>query len=181
MSRWQKLYQEQVVPALKKQFGYTSNLAVPKISKVVINVGVGDRAVKNKKALEKVMANVTRICGQALVKTYAHKAISGFGVRENQIVGLKVTLRRERMDDFLDKLVSVTLPRVRDFRGLSLKSFDKQGNYTIGFKEQTIFPEIKTDEVEETHGLEVCINTTAKTDQEALSLLKLLGFPFKKK
>jgi len=181
MSRWQKLYQEQVRPALKKKFGYTSDLAVPRISKVVVNVGLGDKAIKNKKALEKVIDNMTRICGQSLVKTRANKAISGFGVRENQVVGLKVTLRRERMENFLDKLVNITLPRVRDFRGLSLKGFDQQGNYAIGFKEQVVFPEIKTDEIEEIHGLEVCINTTAQTVEESSELLKLLGFPFKKK
>jgi len=169
------------MPALKTKFGFTSDLAVPHISKVVVNVGVNDKAIKNKKALEKVIENTTRICGQALVKTRAHKAISGFGVRENQVVGLKVTLRRERMEHFLDKLVNITLPRVRDFQGLSLKSFDGQGNYTIGFKEQTVFPEIKSDDIEEIHGLEICINTTARNDEEALELLKLLGFPFKKK
>ena len=180
MSRWQELYQQQVVPAMKKQFGYTNSLAVPKINKVVVNVGLGDKALKNKAVVEKIAENITRICGQAAVKTRAHKAISGFGVRENQIVGLKVTLRGRRLDDFLDKLVNVTLPRVRDFQGLSTKSFDQQGNYAIGFKEQIIFPEIKTDEVEEVHGLEICISTTAHTKEEALSLFKLLGFPFKK-
>ena len=180
MSRLQKLYQEKVVPQLKQELGVANALAVPRVAKVTINVGVGG-VVKNKKGVETVVESIRRITGQTPVKTYTRQAIAGFGIKENQLVGLKVTLRQKRMYDFLDKLVSIALPRVRDFRGLSSKSFDGQGNYNIGFKEQIVFPEVKTDEIEDIHGLEVCITTTASDDKAALSLLKLLGFPFKEK
>jgi large subunit ribosomal protein L5 len=180
MSRLKKLYKEQVIPKMKKKFDYNNDLSVPKIEKVVVNVGTGV-ALKDSKLLDSMIESVKKICGQAPIKTYARKAISGFGVKEKQAVGLKVTLRRERMYDFLDKLVGATLPRVRDFRGLSVKGFDKQGNFTIGFKEHIVFPEVKADEVEKIHGLEVCISTTAKASKEALELFKLLGFPLKEK
>lgn len=180
MSRLFKLYQEKVVPQLKQELSIGNDLAVPRVAKVTINVGMGTIA-KNKNDIEKAVESIRRIAGQAPVKTYSRKAIAGFGVKENQLVGLKVTLRQKRMYEFLDKLVNVTLPRVRDFRGLSPKSFDGQGNYNIGFKEQIVFPEVKTDEVENIHGLEICVTTTAKNDKAALTLLKLLGFPFKEK
>lgn len=180
MSRLYKLYQKKVIPRLEQELSLNNSLAAPRVTKVTINMGIG-AAVKNKKSVDSIIESMRRITGQAPIKTYTRQAISGFGVKENQLVGLKVTLRRERMYEFLDKLVSVTLPRVRDFRGLSAKSFDGQGNYTIGLKEQIVFPEVKTDEVENLHGLEICITTTARDDQAALTLLKLLGFPFKEK
>ncbi|MBU1178330.1 50S ribosomal protein L5 [Patescibacteria group bacterium] len=180
MSRLFKLYKEKIVPQLKQELEIDNDLAVPRVEKVTINVGVGS-IVKNKKNIDNAIDNVKRISGQAPVKTYSRQAISGFGVKENQLVGLKVTLRGTKMYDFLDRLISITLPRVRDFRGLSIKSFDGQGNYNIGFKEQIVFSEVRTDEVEEVHGLEICITTSAKDDQAARALLKLLGFPFKEK
>lgn len=176
MSRLQKLYKEQVIPKMKAEFGYKNDLAVPKILKVVINIGTG-KALKDPKLLDMMINNLKKISAQVPVKTKTKKAISGFGIKAGMVVGLKVTLRKTRMYDFLDKLINVVLPRVRDFRGLSIKSFDKKGNYTIGFKEQIVFPELRSDEVEKIHGLEVCIQTTAKNNKEGAALLKHLGFP----
>lgn len=176
MTRLQKLYKEKVIPEMKKQFGYKNDLAVPRLKKVAINIGTG-KTLKDPKLLDIMINNLKRITGQVPVKTRAKRAISGFNIREGLVVGLKVTLRGKRMYDFLDKLANATLPRIRDFKGLSAKSFDKQGNYTIGLKEQIVFPEIRSDEVEKIHGLEICINTTAKNPKEGLFLLKLLGFP----
>ena len=180
MSRLLKQYQEKIVPQLKQELGLNNDMAVPKVEKVTINVGLGG-AVKNKGGVDRTIESIRKITGQAPVKTYTRKAIAGFGIRENQLVGLKVTLRDQRMYEFLDRLVSITLPRVRDFRGISPKSFDGQGNYSIGFKEQIVFPEVQSDEAEDTHGLEICVTTNAKDDKAALVLLKLLGFPFKEK
>jgi large subunit ribosomal protein L5 len=177
MPRLQKLYKEQVIPKMKAEFGYKNNLAVPKALKVVINIGTG-RTLKDPKLLNIMINNLKKISGQVPVKTKSKKAIAGFGIKVGMVVGLKITLRKKRMYDFLDKLANVVLPRVRDFKGLSVKSFDKNGNYTIGFREQISFPELHSDEVEKTHGLEVCINTTAKTNKEGAALLKYLGFPF---
>jgi len=180
MSRLQKLYKEKIIPQLKQELQIDNDMAVPRVVKVTVNVGMGG-SIKNKNSVKNTIESIQRITGQMPVKTYTRQAIAGFGVKENQLVGLKVTLRQKRMYDFLDRLVSITLPRVRDFRGLSPKSFDGQGNYSIGFKEQIVFPEVKTDEIEDMHGLEVCVTTTAQDDKAALALLKLLGFPFKEK
>ncbi len=163
---------------MNEKFGYGNDLAVPKISKVVLNVGIG-RAKDDPKSKEFAENTLTRITGQKPVFTKAKKSVSAFKVREGMIVGLKVTLRGQRMWDFLTRLVGVALPRVRDFRGLNQKSVDQQGNLNIGFNEHIVFPEIKPDEVEKLHGLEVAITTSAKNYEEGFELLKLLGFPFK--
>ena len=160
-------------------YGYTNNLAVPKITKVVLNIGVG-RTKDDPKSIEVAENTLKRITGQKAVSTKAKKSISAFKVREGMIVGLKVTLRGNRMYDFLTKLVAIALPRVRDFRGLDAKNVDKQGNLNIGFREHMVFPEIKSDEIEKIHGLEVAITSTASNREEGLELLTLLGFPFKK-
>ncbi len=171
-------YQKEVVNKLKEEFGYINNLAVPKIVKVTLNVGVG-KGKDDPKVAETAENTLKRITGQMPIYTQAKKSISAFKVREGMKVGLKITLRGKRMWDFLEKLVGVALPRVRDFRGLSSKSIDKTGNLSIGFREHIVFPEIKSDEVEKLHGLEVTITTTAKDNKEGLSLFKYLGFPIK--
>lgn len=178
MSRLKEKYQKEVIPALKEILDYKNSLAVPKLEKVVINVGTG-QGLKDAKFNEVVANTLQRITGQRPVKTMAKKSISSFKVREGMVVGLMVTLRGKRMYDFVDKLINITLPRVRDFRGLEIKSVDGQGNLNIGFKEHLAFPEIKADEVEKIHGLEVAVITTAKTKKEGLELFKLLGFPFR--
>lgn len=178
MSRLKEKYIKEVVPEMKKVFGYKNDLAVPKLIKVTINVGTG-RALTDDKFLDMVKNTVERISGQKPVFTRAKKSISAFKIREDMIVGAIVTLRGNRMYDFVDKLTNVTLARVRDFRGLEPKSVDASGNLTIGFKENIVFPEIKFDEVERLHGLAVTINTNAKNQKEALTLFRLLGFPFK--
>lgn len=171
-------YLKTVVPALKKEFGYTNIMAVPKVTKVVLNIGAG-KSLVDSKYLETMEDTLQRITGQRPIKTKAKKSIAGFKIREGMVVGLKITLRGRRMWDFVDKLVGVTLPRVRDFRGISPKSFDGQGNYSLGIKEHIAFPEIRSDEVERLHGVQITIGTTAKSSSEALFLLKSLGFPFK--
>ncbi|OGL67187.1 50S ribosomal protein L5 [Candidatus Uhrbacteria bacterium RIFCSPHIGHO2_01_FULL_63_20] len=173
-------YKTTVVPALKNQFGYTNVHAVPTITKVTLNVGLG-KGLKDAKFLETAESTLRRIAGQAPVKTKARISISNFKIREGMVVGMKVTLRGKRMWDFLEKLVKVSIPRTRDFRGLPVNGFDGQGNYTLGFKEHIAFPEIKSDEIEVIHGLQVTINTTAKSKPEALSLLRTLGMPFEEK
>lgn len=173
-------YQKETVKKMKADFGYTNNLAVPRIIKVSLNVGIG-RSKDDPKAGETAANTLKRISGQAPVYTIAKKSISAFKVREGMKVGLKVTLRGQRMWDFLEKLVKITLPRVRDFRGLDPKIIDKTGNLSLGFKEHIVFPEIESDEVERIHGLELSISTTAKTPAESLALFKYLGFPFKVK
>lgn len=173
------IYKEKSVPALKQAFGLTNPMAVPKVDKVVINVGVGN-TLKDAKMLEAIIEDVKRIAGLAPVKTLAKKSISGFKIRENQVVGLMVTLRGRRMYDFLEKFVNVALPRVRDFRGLDPKKFDGHGNYNVGIKEQIVFPETTREHLEYVFGLEVNIRTTANDDKKALELLKSLGFPFQK-
>ncbi|MBI5369588.1 50S ribosomal protein L5 [Candidatus Uhrbacteria bacterium] len=172
-------YQKEVVPKLKESFGYKNVHAVPTVVSVVLNIGLGQVA-KDARFLETAEKTLTRISGQQPVKTKARKSISTFKIREGMIVGMKVTLRGKRMWTFLDKLLHVTLPRVRDFRGLSAKAFDGRGNYSIGFKEHMAFPEIPSDEIELLHGLQVTISTSAKTDDEARALLTLLGLPLKK-
>lgn len=173
------IYKEKSVPALKQAFGLTNPMAVPKVDKVVINVGVGN-SLKDAKMLEAIIEDVKRIAGLAPVKTLAKKSISGFKIRENQVVGLMVTLRGRRMYDFLEKFVNVALPRVRDFRGLDPKKFDGHGNYNVGIKEQIVFPETTREHLEYVFGLEVNIRTTTNDDKKALQLLKSLGFPFQK-
>lgn len=170
-------YQRDAIPVLERTFGYRNRLAIPRVTKVVVHVGTG-AGLKDAKVLETAEATLRRITGQAPVKTLAKKSIANFKIRQGMTVGLKVTLRGQRMEDFLTKLIHVALPRVRDFRGLDPHIVDSRGNITIGFREHLVFPEIKSDEVERLHGLEVVIDTTAKTREEGLALLQGLGFPF---
>ncbi len=172
-------YKEKIVPKLKTTLGLTNTMAVPKIEKVVINVGVG-KTLKDQKMLEAITEDIRRISGQNPVKTIAKKSIAGFKIREGQVVGLVVTLRGQRMYDFVEKLIKVALPRVRDFRGLNPKSFDKHGNYNIGIKEQIVFPETTREHIEYTFSFEVNIQTNTDDDKQAYELLKALGFPFAK-
>jgi len=178
-NRLAKKYRNEVVPELVKEFGYTSIMMAPKIEKIVINMGVGD-ATSNSKALDDAVADLTILSGQKPVITKAKKSIATFKLREGQAIGCKVTLRGERMYEFLDKLISVALPRVRDFRGINRNAFDGHGNYTLGVKEQLIFPEIDYDKVSKIRGMDVVIVTTAQSDKEAASLLEKLGMPFRK-
>ena len=179
MNRLEEKYKKEVVPSLTGKYNYKTIMLVPKIEKIVVNMGVGD-ALTNSKNLEAAVNDLAKITGLKPVETKAKKSIAAFKVREGHKIGCKVTLRGEKMYNFLDKLISIDLPRVRDFRGLSPKSFDGRGNYTIGIKEQLIFPEINFDEVEKVRGMDIVIVTTAKTDAEALDLLKELGVPFRK-
>ena len=179
MNRLQERYENEVVKSLMEKFNYSSKMQAPKIEKIVLNIGVGD-AVSNSKLLDDAVNELTLITGQKPVVTRAKKSIAGFKLREGQAIGCKVTLRGERMYEFLDKLVNVSLPRVRDFRGVNPNAFDGRGNYTIGIKEQIIFPEIKFDEVEKVRGMDIVIVTTAKTNEEAYDLLSELGVPFRK-
>ena len=177
MARLKDKFLNEVVPALQEQFKYTNVMAIPKLDKVVINIGLGE-AVANPKALDAALNDLTLITGQKPVVTRAKKSIAGFKLREGMPVGVKVTLRGDRMYEFVDRLVSVALPRVRDFRGVSPKSFDGRGNYSLGLKEQLIFPEIEYDKIDKLRGMEIIFATTAKTDEEGRALLKLLGMPF---
>ena len=179
MNRLEEKYKTQVVPSLMSKYGYSTVMLAPKIEKIVVNMGVGD-AVSNSKMLEAAINDLEKITGQKPVETTAKKSISSFKLREGNKIGCKVTLRGDMMYNFLDKLISVSLPLVRDFRGLSPKSFDGRGNYTIGLKEQLIFPEINFDEVTKVRGMDIVIVTTAKTNEEAFDLLKELGVPFRK-
>lgn len=179
MSRIKDRYENVVKPELMKTFNYTSVMEVPKIEKIVVNMGVGD-AVFNPKVLDDAVEELTAITGQKPVITKAKKSISNFKLREGMPIGTKVTLRGIRMYQFLDKLITVALPRVRDFRGISANAFDGRGNYTVGIKEQIIFPEVSLDKVKKVRGLDIVIVTTAKTDQEGRAMLGLLGMPFKK-
>ena len=179
MSRFKEKFENEVTPALMSKFEYTSVMQVPKVEKIVINMGVGD-AVQNTKALDAAVEDLTIISGQKPVITKAKKSIAGFRLREGMPIGTKVTLRGERMYEFLDKLVSVSLPRVRDFRGVSKRAFDGRGNYTLGVKEQLIFPEIDYDKVSKIRGMDINIVTTANSDEEAHELLKQFGMPFQK-
>ncbi|OTA42224.1 MAG: 50S ribosomal protein L5 [Symbiobacterium thermophilum] len=177
MANLKTKYQQEVVPALQKQFGYKNVMMVPRLEKIVINMGVGE-AVQNPKALDAAVADLAAITGQRPVITRAKKSISTFKIRTGMPIGCKVTLRGERMWHFLEKLIYIALPRVRDFRGVSPKSFDGRGNYALGLKEQLLFPEIDYDKVDKIRGMDVIIVTTAKTDEEAKALLKGLGMPF---
>ena len=178
MARLQDYYKNTVVPELMKQFGYKSIMEVPRIEKITLNMGVGE-AVADKKVMEHAVGDLQKIAGQKPVVTVARKSIAGFKIRDNYPVGCKVTLRRERMFEFLDRLVTIALPRVRDFRGVNGKSFDGSGNYNMGVREQIIFPEIEYDKIDALRGLNITITTTAKTDEEAKALLSLFKFPFK--
>ncbi len=179
MNSLKEKYQKEIVPALMEKFNYKSVMQVPKVEKIVINMGVGD-AVQNAKALDSAVEELAQLSGQKPVITRAKKSIAGFRLREGMPIGAKVTLRGERMYDFLQKLISVALPRVRDFRGISNKAFDGRGNYTLGVKEQLIFPEIDYDKVSKVRGMDIVIVSTANTDEEARELLTQFGMPFKK-
>jgi len=176
--RLKELYKKEIVKRMKEKFGYKNDLVVPKITKVVVNVGFG-RQTKEKAFIENIEKNLAQITGQKGVLTKAKKSISAFKIREGNIVGSMVTLRGDRMYDFVEKLVNITFPRVRDFRGISEKSVDGSGNLTVGFKEHLSFPEIRPDDVENIHGLEVSIINNAKTREEGIELFRLMGFPFK--
>ena len=178
MPRMQDMYKNEVVPKLKEKFGYRNIMEVPKIVKVIVNMGLGD-AIENIKVIEVAAQELGVITGQKAVVTKARKSIANFKLREGVPIGTMVTLRRDRMYYFLDKLLTIALPRVRDFRGVSPKGFDGRGNYTLGIKEQIIFPEINYDKIDKIRGMNITIVTTAKTDEEGLELLKLLGMPFR--
>lgn len=178
MARLQKLYRDKIVGELKAKFGYASVMEVPRLTKITLNMGVGE-AVADKKVLDHAVADLTKIAGQKPVVTKARKAIAGFKIREGQAIGCMVTLRGVQMYEFLDRFVTVALPRVRDFRGISGRSFDGRGNYNVGVKEQIIFPEIEYDKVDALRGLNISITTTAKTDEECKALLSAFRFPFK--
>ena len=178
MTRLQKYYQEEVVQKLMDQFGYKSVMEVPRLTKITLNMGLGE-AVGNKKVLENAIQEMTQIAGQKAVPTYSRKSIAGFKIRDGWPIGCKVTLRRERMWEFLDRLINIAMPRIRDFRGVSGKSFDGMGNYNMGVKEQIMFPEINFDEVDAIRGMDIAITTTAKNDEEARALLSAFNFPFK--
>lgn len=177
MNRMKKKYQEEVAPALMRKFEYKSTMQIPRLEKIVVSVGAGD-VKDNAKGLEAVIKDITTITGQKAVPTKARKSVANFKLREGMNVGVKVTLRQNRMWEFLDRLLNVALPRVRDFRGISGESFDGRGNYSLGVKEQIIFPEIDYDKIEKLRGMNIAICTTAQTDEEARELLKLLGAPF---
>ena len=179
MARLRDMYKAEVAPALMKKFEYSSVMQIPKLDKIVINVGVGD-AKDNSKAIENVIADVTKISGQKAVPTYARKSVANFKLRQGMKIGVKVTLRGDKMYEFLDRLFNFSLPRVRDFKGINPNAFDGRGNYALGLKEQLIFPEIEYDKVEKIRGMDICFVTTANTDEEARELLKLMGAPFAK-
>ena len=177
MARFAEKYKNEVAPALMKKFGYTSVMQIPKFNKIVINVGCGD-AKDNAKVIDSVIDEITLIAGQKAVPTYAHKSIANFKLRQGMKIGVKVTLRGERMYEFMDKLFSFALPRVRDFKGINPNGFDGRGNYALGLKEQLIFPEIEYDKVEKIRGMDIVFVTTANTDEEAKAMLTLMGAPF---
>ena len=180
MARLQQYYRETVVPKMMEEFKYSNTMQVPKITKVSLNMGLGE-AIGDKKVLEHATADLVKISGQKPVQTLARKSIAGFKVREGWPIGCKVTMRKVRMYEFLDRLISVAIPRIRDFRGLNDKSFDGRGNYSFGFKEQIVFPEIDYDNIDALRGLDVTITTTAKTDEEAQALLRAFNFPLRNK
>ena len=178
MARLKEVYKQEIAPALMKQFGYKSPMEVPRITKITLNMGVGE-ATGDKKILDNAVGDMQKIAGQKPVVTKARKAIAGFKIREGYPIGCMVTLRRERMYEFLDRFVTIALPRVRDFRGISGRAFDGRGNYNIGIKEQIIFPEIEYDKIDAVRGMNISITTTAKTDAEARALLTAFRFPFR--
>ncbi|MDZ4142306.1 MAG: 50S ribosomal protein L5 [Methylotenera sp.] len=178
MARLKDFYKDSVVKAMTEQFGYTSVMQVPRIDKITLNMGVGE-AVADKKIMEHAVGDMEKIAGQKAIVTKAKKSVAAFKIRDDYPVGCKVTLRRERMYEFLDRLVTVAIPRTRDFRGISAKSFDGRGNYNMGVKEQIIFPEIEYDKIDAIRGMNITITTTAKTDEEAKALLAAFSFPFR--
>lgn len=178
MARLKDKYTKEIAPALQQKFGYKNVMQIPKLEKVVINMGVGD-AIQNSKAIDSAVSDLMKISGQRPIVTRAKKSISAFKLREGMPIGAKVTLRGDRMYEFVDRLLSVALPRVRDFRGVSAKSFDGRGNYTLGIKEQLIFPEIEYDKIDKIRGMDIVFVTTAKTDEEARELLGMFGMPFR--
>jgi len=177
--RLKKKYSEEVISSMQAKFNYSNNMQVPKITKVVLNQGVG-AAVNDKKLVDSAVDEMTKITGQKALATYSKKAISNFKLREKMPIGCKVTLRREKMYDFLDRLISVSMPRIRDFQGLTVKGFDGRCNWTMGITEQIIFPEIDIDKVNRISGMDITVVTTAENDEQGLELLRLMGFPFKK-
>ena len=177
-ARLKERYQREIVPSLTKEFNFSNPMQVPRVEKVVINIGMGE-ALQNAKSMDAALADLTAIAGQKPVVTRARKSIANFKLRQGQGIGAMVTLRGERMYEFLDRLVTVALPRIRDFRGLSRRAFDGRGNYNIGLREQIVFPEINYDQVDKLRGLEVAIVTTARTDEEGYALLKQMGMPFR--
>ena len=179
MARLRDMYKAEVAPALMKKFEYSSVMQIPKLDKIVINVGVGD-AKDNSKAIDNVIADITKISGQKAIPTYAKKSVANFKLRQGMKIGVKVTLRGDKMYEFLDRLFNFSLPRVRDFKGINPNAFDGRGNYALGLKEQLIFPEIEYDKIEKIRGMDICFVTTANTDEEARELLKLFGAPFAK-
>lgn len=178
MAELKKVYQQKIIPELKKQFGYKSVMEVPKIVKITLNMGLGE-AVADKKILTNAANDMASISGQKPVTTLSRKSIAGFKIREGWPIGCKVTLRKERMYEFLQRLISIAIPRIRDFRGFNVKSFDGRGNYSLGIKEQIVFPEIEYDKIDALRGMDITITTSAKTDDEARALLKAFGFPLK--
>jgi len=178
MARLKELYNKELAPKLKTELGLANVMEVPRITKITINMGVGE-AVGDKKVLENAVGDLTKIAGQKVVVTKARKSIAGFKIREEWPIGCKVTLRKDRMYEFLDRLVSIAIPRIRDFRGISPKQFDGRGNFSMGVTEQIIFPEIDYDKVDKIRGLDICITTSARTDDEGRALLKAFNFPFK--
>ncbi len=178
MARLKQFYKDSVVQKMTEQFGYTSVMQVPRIDKITLNMGVGE-AVADKKVMEHAVGDMEKIAGQKAIVTKAKKSVAAFKIRDDYPVGCKVTLRRERMYEFLDRLITVAIPRIRDFRGISAKSFDGRGNYNMGVKEQIIFPEIEYDKIDALRGMNITITTTAKTDEEAKALLAAFSFPFR--
>lgn len=176
MAKLQQQFKEQIEPALRKQLNLRSNMQTPRLSKITLNIGLGE-AVANKKVLPAAAGDLARISGQKAIITKARKSEAAFKIREGWPIGAKVTLRRERMYEFMERLINVAIPRIRDFRGLSAKSFDGRGNYSFGLKEQIVFPEIDYDTIDATRGMDICITTTARTDQHAKALLKAINFP----
>jgi large subunit ribosomal protein L5 len=178
MARLEKMYKNEIVQSLKEQFGYKSIMQVPKLTKITLNMGVGE-AIADKKILQSAVSDMEKISGQKAVVTLARKSIAGFKIRDDMPIGCKVTLRGAKMYEFLDRLITIAIPRIRDFRGMNSKSFDGRGNYSLGIKEQIIFPEIDYDKIDALRGMDICITTTAKSDDEGLALLKQFNFPFK--
>ena len=178
MSRLQDYYRETVVPQLQEKFSYSNIMEVPRLTKITLNMGVGE-AVGDKKVMDRAVGDMTAVAGQKPIVTYARRSVASFKIRDGWPVGCKVTLRRERMYEFLDRLVNVAIPRIRDFRGLNRRSFDGRGNYSMGVKEQIMFPEIDYDQIDMIRGMDITITTNAKTDEEALALLQAFNFPFR--
>ncbi|HEY5700500.1 MAG TPA: 50S ribosomal protein L5 [Gammaproteobacteria bacterium] len=178
MSRLQDYYKETVVPQLQERFSYSNIMEVPRVTKITLNMGVGE-AVGDKKVMDRAVGDMTAVAGQKPIVTYARRSVASFKIRDGWPVGCKVTLRRERMYEFLDRLVNVAIPRIRDFRGLNRRSFDGRGNYSMGVKEQIMFPEIDYDQIDMIRGMDITITTNAKTDEEALALLQAFNFPFR--